>query len=177
LRDDFANGDVPQVVFIEPRYQDDYRRGTAQATDDHPPASLWGGQRFLNNIYEALTINQSVWENLMAILIYDEHGSFFDHIRPPGIPTEPPAGNIWRGGRFETLGARVPAIVVSPFVDAGSVQEKICDHTSILKLLGEKFGNGSYTPAVDARAVASASAVLSEESLASSDPIAPPPQM
>ena len=177
LRDDFAKGDVPQVIFIEPRYQDDYRRGSSQATDDHPPASLWGGQGFLKNIYEALTINQSVWENLLAILTYDEHGSFFDHIKPPTIATAPPPGAIWRGGRFETLGVRVPAIVVSPFVESASVNETIFDHTSTLKLLGEKFGNGNYTPAVDARPVASASEVVSEKLLASTDPVSTPPQL
>ena len=33
LIDDFKNGDVPEVVFIEPLYEDDYRRGTAAASE------------------------------------------------------------------------------------------------------------------------------------------------
>jgi len=73
---------------------------------DHPPAALWGGQGFLKIVYEALTTNQTVWNNLMAIFTYDEHGSFFDHVKPPRIVTEPPTGNIWQGPRFETLGVR-----------------------------------------------------------------------
>src|ERR1700719_2609587 len=89
LIDDFKNGDVPQVVFIEPLYQDDYRRGTAAASDDHPPASLYGGQRHLKIVYDALVAGDT-WNNLVAFITYDEHGSFVDHVRPPAIPTAPP---------------------------------------------------------------------------------------
>jgi len=70
---------------------------------------------------------------------------------------------------------RVPAIVVSPFVETASLCESLFDHTSILKLIGEKFGNGNYTALVDARPVASLSQALSEARLASSVPIPGPP--
>jgi phospholipase C len=40
-------------------------------------------------------------------------------------------------------------------VKAGEVYSGNLDHTSILKLLGQKFGGGSYSPEVDARAVKS----------------------
>jgi len=135
LQQDFQNGDLPQVVFIEPMYEDDMRRGSAQATDDHPPASLWGGQRFMNIVGGALGANPSVWQNLVAIITYDEHGSFFDHVKPPPIPTDPPLNSKWNGRRFTTLGVRVPGIIVSPFVKAGTVFENLLDHTSILKFL------------------------------------------
>jgi phospholipase C len=165
LIDDFRNGDVPQVVFIEPLYQDDFRRGTAQASDDHPPASLWGGQRFLKVVYEALATNASVWSNLVAIVTYDEHGSFFDHVPPPHIPTAPTANALYSQG-FDTLGVRVPAIVISPFVPAASLCEDLLDHTSVLKFLGEKFGGGNYTALVDPRPVNNLSEALSDSLLA-----------
>ena len=176
LAEDFARGDVPQVVFVEPLYEDDPRRGNAQATDDHAPASIWGGQRFLKMVYEAISSNQDVWSNLAAVVTYDEHGSFFDHVYPPAIKTEPPANARYTDG-FGTLGVRVPAIVVSPFVGTGSLCESLLDHTSILKFIGEKFGGGKYTPLVDARPVGSMSEALSEGNLASSAPVAPPPAM
>jgi phospholipase C len=168
LRDDFRRGDVPQVVFIEPRYQDDPRRGSAQATDDHPPASLWGGQRFLKQVYEAIA-SPAVWERLVAVVTYDEHGGFFDHIPPPRIATQPPPGADY-SKPFETLGVRVPAIVVSPFVAPGQVFEGLLDHISVLKFLGERFGGGSYTPLVDSRPVSSVSDALVEELLAPDHP-------
>jgi len=164
LIDDFQNDDVPQVVFIEPLYQDDYRRGSAAASDDHPPASLYGGQRLLKIVYEAISTS-AAWNNLVAFIAYDEHGSFFDHVRPPAIATTPPPQaqySTW----FNTLGVRVPGIVVSPFVQPGSLCEELMDHTSILKFLGEKFNGGKYTGLVDGRAVQSASSALDDNLLA-----------
>jgi phospholipase C len=174
LIDDFRNGDVPQVVFVEPLYQDDFRRGTAAASDDHPPASLYGGQRLLKIVYDALSAGDT-WNNLVAFITYDEHGSFFDHVRPPVIPTAPPPNAQYSAG-FRTLGVRVPAIVVSPFVQTASLCEQLFDHTSILKFLGEKFNGGRYTDLVDARAVQSASAAL-DDNLLGTGSAGPPPSI
>ncbi len=165
LADDFQSGDVPTVVFVEPLYQDDFRRGSVQATDNHPPASLYGGERFLKIVYEAVSANRTIWNQLLAIFTYDEHGSIFDHVTPPRIRTNPPPGAQYSQG-FDTLGVRVPSILVSPFVSAAGLCEKTLDHTSILKLLGEKFGGGRYTDLVDARAVCSVSDVLDDGLLA-----------
>ena len=172
LIEDFQSGDLPQVVFVEPLYQDDYRRGSAAASDDHPPASLYGGQRLLKIVYEALSTG-AAWNNLVAFITYDEHGSFFDHVRPPAIATAPPSQALYTDG-FKTLGVRVPGIVVSPFVRTASLCEEILDHTSILKFLGEKFDAGRYTDLVDNRAVESASAALDDQLLATGSTIPPP---
>jgi len=51
-------------------------------------------------------------------------------------------------------------MVVSPFVGEGTVFHDHLDNTSILKLLGEKFGGGSYSPAVTERKVRNLSAVF-----------------
>lgn len=176
LIDDFKNGDLAQVTFIEPLYQDDYRRGTAQASDDHPPASLYGGQRHLKIVYDALSATAgNEWNNLVAFVTYDEHGSFFDHVRPPAIATAPLPNAQYTAG-FSTLGVRVPAIVVSPFVQPGSLCEQLLDHTSILKFLGEKFNGGKYTDLVDARPVQSASIAL-DDGLLAAGPAGPPPSI
>jgi phospholipase C len=174
LIDDFQTGDLPQVVFIEPLYEDDPRRGTAAASDDHPPASLYGGQRILKIVYDALSAG-AAWNNLVAFFTYDEHGSFFDHVRPPAIATAPPSQALYSEG-FKTLGVRVPSIVVSPFVRPASLCEEILDHTSILKFLGEKFNGGRYTDLVDNRPVQSASSALDDQLLASGS-TAPAPSM
>ena len=177
LAEDFKTGDLPPVVFVETLYEDDARRGSQQATDDHPPASLWGGQRLLNIVGGAFGANQSVWEHMVAIISYDEHGSFFDHVKPPSIATAPPPNSKWKGGPFKTLGVRVPGIVVSPFVKPGSVFEGLLDHTSILKFLGELYGGGSYTPVVNDRPVGKVSDVLDDALLAGQGTLTPPPDM
>lgn len=174
LIDDFQSGDLPQVVFVEPLYEDDYRRGSAAASDDHPPASLYGGQRLLKIVYEALSAGDT-WNNLVAFITYDEHGSFFDHVRPPAIPTAPPPQAQYSIG-FSTLGVRVPGIVVSPFAAPASLCEGLLDHTSILKFLGEKFNGGRYTDLVDNRAVQSASVALDDNLLATGSAV-PAPSM
>jgi len=101
------------------------------------------------------------------IVTYDEHGGFFDHVSPPGVITPAPDDAHSNPG-FASLGVRVPAIVVSPFVSAGSVCDKQLDHTSILKFIGQKFGdrNGKprgYWSQVDERDVCSVYDVLDLE--------------
>ena len=44
---------------------------------------------------------------------------------------------------FATTGIRVPAIIVSPFVDAGSCFSQPLDHTSILRMLADKYTPGA----------------------------------
>jgi phospholipase C len=101
-----------------------------------------------------------MWKGTVMIITYDEHGGFFDHVSPPFLRTDPPAGAHYTRP-FETLGVRVPAFVISPFVKPRSVFNQCFDHTSILKFIGQKFGrDGSYSKVVDKRAVASALDVL-----------------
>ena len=55
------------------------------------------------------------------IVLYDEHGGFYDHVFPkPAVPpTSAPAGpGLFR---FDRLGGRVPAVVVSPPVERGAL--------------------------------------------------------
>jgi phospholipase C len=88
------------------------------------------------------------------IVTYDEHGGFFDHVSPPALRTDAPSGASYPS--FETLGVRVPAFIISPFVKPGSVFSGRLDHTSILKFIGKIFGKGGiYSPEVDQRPVGS----------------------
>jgi phospholipase C len=164
-------GDLPQVIFVEPIYGDSPHLG--RSTDDHAPSGVSDGQEFLMQVYNAVTTSPSFWNNSVTIVTYDEHGGFFDHVSPPPIVTAPPPGETY--APFPSLGVRIPAYVISPFVKAGFTDHTLLDHTSVLKLIGEKFGaNGSYSPLVDARAVNSVSAVLNSDNPISNIPAAPP---
>lgn len=151
-------GDLPQVIFIEPTYTDAPHIG--RSSDDHAPSAIKGGQEFLLEAYRCLSRVPDVWKGTVMVVTYDEHGGFFDHVSPPALRTDPPVGALYQKG-FETLGVRVPAFVISPFVNPKTVFKSLLDHTSILKFLGQKFGkNGSYSGLVDKRAVGSVLDVL-----------------
>jgi len=133
--------DFPQLVFIEPKYTDDHF-SAALPSDDHAPTTISGGQAFLRQIYCALTTaNPERWRRTVMIITYDENGGMFDQVSPPELKT---AIVDNAGESFHTLGVRVPALVVSPLVRAGGVYNGVLDHTSILKLIGQVFGDRQY---------------------------------
>jgi phospholipase C len=103
-------------------------------------------QQVVAALYEALRSNPSVFERSIMLVTYDEHGGFYDHVPPPtGVP--PPVGRPPPGAlgmllrfllarssadfNFTMLGGRVPALVVSPYVPAGTVSAEVYDHASI----------------------------------------------
>ncbi len=153
----------PQVIFIEPDYSDAPVHLSGHASDNHPPLAVGFGEAFLRQVYEAVTSNASRWSKTVMFIGYDEHGGFFDHVPPLAVPSEPPPGANYP--TFQSTGARIPALVVSPLVSRASVKRDSLDHTSILQLLAERFGASgeSYSASVDARraaGVASASVTL-----------------
>jgi phospholipase C len=156
-------GTFPHVIFVEPRYTNAPHIDTPH--DDHAPSAVDGGQRFLMQVYAALTANPDRWAKSVMIVTYDEHGGFFDHISPPLVPTVDPNGKY---ETFTSLGARVPAFIVSPYVNPRSAFNSNLDHTAILQLLGDKFNGGQYSTTVSDRVaaggLASAAATLTLDS-------------
>ncbi len=141
------NAIMPQVIFIEPEYTDGPH---VHPNDDHPPTSVTPGQQFIADIYNTLIANPARWARTVMIVTYDEHGGFYDHVPPLPIPTDIPA--IGPAGRFETTGVRVPALIASPFVEAGSVYSGPLDHTSVLQFLADRFDPAhTYSAAVSRR--------------------------
>jgi len=162
----------PQVIFIEPTYTDSPHIGPG--TDDHAPSAIKGGQAFLLEAYRDMTRDPDMWAGTVMIVTYDEHGGFFDHVSPPALRTDPPSGAHFQKP-FEALGVRVPAFVISPFVEGRTVFNGLLDHTSILKFIGQKFGEGGrYSEAVDQRAVGSVLDVLNVPDGRSTIPTVPP---
>lgn len=162
--------ELPQVIFVEPTYGDAPHIGPS--TDDHAPAGISDGQEFLMQVYNAVTTSPSFWRSAVVVISYDEHGGFFDHVSPPLIPTAPPQAGLYP--QFDSLGVRVPAYVISPFVAPGAVSHLLFDHTSMLKLLAQKFdSSGAYSPVVDARPVTSIADALKFDNPNFDPPAAP----
>jgi phospholipase C len=124
--DDVARGDLPAYTFIEPTYL-----GPNQ-NDQHPPHDVLRGDALIAEVYNALRANADLFDRTLLIVMYDEHGGFFDHVVPPR--TVAPDGHTEHYS-FDRLGFRVPAILISPRLDPGVVKE-VFDHTSLLRMAG-----------------------------------------
>ena len=122
----------PQFSFIEPCYS-----GKGQ-NDQHPPTDIMKGELLLAKVYNALRRKEELWKKTLLVVVYDEHGGFYDHVVPP--KTVAP-DDLTDEFAFDSLGVRVPAILVSPWVDPGVVHTDY-DHTSLLKYLTDKWGLG-----------------------------------
>ena len=122
--DDIARGDLPSYTFIEPTYF-----GPNQ-NDQHPPHDVLRGDRLIADVYNTLRGNPDLFARTLLIVMYDEHGGFFDHAVPPS--TVAPDSHTHHYA-FDRLGFRVPAIFISPMLDAGVVHE-VFDHTSLLRM-------------------------------------------
>jgi phospholipase C len=68
----------------------------------------------------------------MLLIVYDENGGFYDHVPPPQAADDEPE-------MFGRYGVRVPAIIVSPWVEPRAVSSTLFDHTSIIKTILLRF--------------------------------------
>jgi phospholipase C len=142
----------PKFVFIEPQYGEstfgatgpgDYTCGNSM----HPLDDVVRGERLIKDTYEAIR-NSPHWERSMLIVTFDEHGGFYDHVRPPAAtpPGDPPVDNYdHHGFKFDQVGVRVPTLVISPYVARGLIDHTPYDHTSILATVERLFGFGALT--------------------------------
>ncbi len=123
---DAATGNLPAVSWIDPDFSDLGFTGN----DDHPPSDVRKGQELVLKVVHAVQSGPQ-WNKTLLVIVYDEHGGFYDHVVPP-VATD-------GDSNFRKLGLRVPAIVVSPWVQPGSVSSEIFDHTSIIKTILTRF--------------------------------------
>jgi phospholipase C len=119
----------PAFTFIEPHYF-----GTDQ-NDDHPPSDVLAGERLIAQVYNAIRANDALWGSSLLVVLFDEHGGFYDHVEPP--PAIPPDDHH-EEYTFDRLGPRVPAVLVSPWVDPGVLHGRF-DHTSLLRYVSGKW--------------------------------------
>jgi phospholipase C len=127
---DHANkGTLPNYTVIEPRYFDLLG---LPANDDHPVHDVAQGQSLIKEVYEALRASPQ-WNEILLLITYDEHGGFYDHVPTPlGVPS--PDGIVGSAPPysfdFTRLGVRVPTLLVSPYIEAGTVLHKPTGPTS-----------------------------------------------
>lgn len=158
-------------VFIEPNYGHVLTHGSnfQCGNSEHPIDDVTRGDALIKYVYDA--IRQSpCWESSVLVVLYDEHGGFYDHVAPP--PAVPPGdatdpANNGHGFRFDRQGVRVPAVIASPFIPSLRAQgalDQNCnlidhtqyDHGSLLATIEDIYGLSPLTQR-DARAASFAS--------------------
>ncbi|WP_394834623.1 alkaline phosphatase family protein [Pendulispora rubella] len=109
------NGSLPPVSFVKP----------LGGVNEHPGANLQKGQEKAVELIKAV-VDGPNWDDAAVIVTYDENGGYWDHVAPP-------TKDKWGPG------TRIPAIVFSKHA-RGGVDKTVYDTTSILRLIGKRWG-------------------------------------
>lgn len=131
FEDACAKNALPAYSFIEPSFLLD-------PNDAHPPHDVEAADQYLSRIWKAVSTSKG-WNETLLLITFDEHGGCHDHVFPPtgAVPPDSTPGD--EGFGFDRFGVRVPAILVSPYIKAGTVFRTNTavpyDHTSILATL------------------------------------------
>ena len=113
---DSAAGHLPEVVFYKPQGNLNQHAGYA---------SIAEGDAHIADLVTKLQTGPQ-WAHMVIVITYDEYGGAWDHVAPPK-------------GDLLGPGARIPALVVSPFARMGTVDHTPYDTASILRLLRRRF--------------------------------------
>jgi phospholipase C len=116
------SGTLPTYSFINPRSAVNVSTGEG-SNDFHPDHDVRLAEAFVGDVYETLR-NSPSWNDTLLIVTFDEHGGFYDHVRPPmtGVPapddftSEPDPLFFW-----DRLGIRIPTLLISPWIQRGTI--------------------------------------------------------
>lgn len=158
-------GGLPSYTFIEPNMLCSRKYGPEN--DMHPAfavtetgnaTNVLYGEDLIYRVYEALRASPD-WNRTLLIITFDEHGGCYDHVPTPPPPacapddrTIPPGQPGFNGFDFQRYGVRVPAVLVSPWIEPGTVCNTVFDHTSIIRTVSNRWLHGQNLTARDGSA-------------------------
>jgi phospholipase C len=147
-------GQLPAVSIVDPDFD---------GNSEENPQDIRQGEAFAARVINAV-MQSPAWPHTLLVWLYDEHGGYYDHVKPPPAvaPDDVPAKSLYdrffvlrlfkntalgrkvtaadTGPRtYEQLGFRVPAVIVSPYARPDYVSEQVYDHTAILRLIQHKW--------------------------------------
>jgi phospholipase C len=162
---DADRGTLPAFSIVDPDFG---------VYSEENPQDVRKGESFAAEVINRV-MHGAGWPHTVLIWVYDEHGGYYDHVPPPpAVPPDDVLGRSAVGGsnalttclrvvapglvqkkeaqnagpqRYDRYGFRVPAVIVSPYARPGYVSSHTFDHTSVLKLVQEKWN----LPALTAR--------------------------
>jgi len=146
---DAAAGNLPSVCLVD---------SNNSTETEESPQDISLGEAFTAKVVDAV-MHSPNWAKTVLVFCYDEHGGYYDHVRPPNAvapddiapiltvhPGEHLSGlpaNV--AGDYAQYGFRVPAVVVSPYARKDYVSHVVHDHTSILSLIEHKWNLPALT--------------------------------
>jgi phospholipase C len=148
---DCDKGLLPDYSFVEPNYNDhETDSGEEVANDQHPDHDVQAGELLIAEVYMAIKRNPKMWASTALLVVYDEHGGIYDHVVPPACTPDKFSASANSTGtgmefKFDRLGVRVPAILISPWIPKATVVNRVFDHASIPGTV-TKFFLGDYSP-------------------------------
>ncbi|HEX3784970.1 MAG TPA: alkaline phosphatase family protein [Pseudonocardiaceae bacterium] len=173
---DAAGGTLPAYAFLEPSW-------ASTGSSEHPNYNVALGEQLLLDTYRAVKSGQD-WNSTLLIITYDEHGGCYDHVSPPWGATPPDSSAGEYGFDFTRFGPRVPTVLVSPLIPAGTVfrvpaGSTPLDHTSILATVEHRWSIPALThrdaAAPDVGAALSLTTPRTDDPLATVTAPTPPP--
>jgi phospholipase C len=154
---DADNGTLPAFSIVDPDF------GTFS---EENPQDIRKGESFAAEVINRV-MHGPGWPHTLLIWTYDEHGGYYDHVPPPAAapPDDVEGSSVlnmppWlraclrpffatyiaeleacdSGPRgYDRYGFRVPAVIVSPYARRDHVCNEVLDHTSVLRLLEQKW--------------------------------------
>lgn len=133
-------GELPDYTFVQPRFVID----TNSYHPDKGAPAIRRGEVLVNDVYQAIRNSSNAkgsnYLNTLLIITFDEGGTCFDHVPPPGAKPPDDGYTGEYGFQFDRLGQRIPTILVSPWLQAGTVLNNPFDATSVMKTMEDKWG-------------------------------------
>ena len=169
-------GQLPKFSYIEPFWSISHttvdnpvkeKLFTVLGNDYHPPCNMLVGEEFVKEVYASLIANTAAWRKTLLLITFDEFVGSFDHrtdeltagtVKPPWGPDGQPPFKSPTNFAFDRLGARVPTIIVSPYVQKNTVFRSTTsvpyDHTSVIATTLNWIGQADKVAAFGDRAQA-----------------------
>ena len=154
---DADQGTLPAFAIVDPDFD---------AYSEENPQDIRKGESFAAEVISRV-LHGPGWPHTLLIWLYDEHGGYYDHVPPPAaVPPDGIEGHSVIGNRsplqtllrpvlpglvrtkenedagphrYDQYGFRVPAVIVSPYARRDYVCSQVLDHTSVLRLIEEKW--------------------------------------
>jgi phospholipase C len=160
---DAEDGNLPSFAIVDPDFH---------GFSEENPQDIRKGESFAAEVINRV-MHGPGWADTLLIWTYDEHGGYYDHVAPlPAVPPDDIPGRsrvahpsllrsllkvtfpgyvrhaeqlVAGPNAYDTYGFRVPAVIVSPYARPDCVLPDIFDHTSVLKLVEEKWNLPALT--------------------------------
>jgi phospholipase C len=156
-------GTLPDFCIVDPDFDN---------FSEENPQDVRKGESFAAEIINRVMHGKG-WPDTLLIWTYDENGGYYDHVAPPAaVPPDDVLGRslvaqpswvrsilqpvfpgyiryaqdlICQPLKYDTYGFRVPAVIVSPYARPDCVVSDVFDHSSVLKLVEEKWNLPALT--------------------------------